>query len=58
MNPGVDFILSFQFPSMCFQGYFLFAKESYIAYTAANQNGHVNKEVFKTSIKQVPTLTV
>lgn len=57
MNPGVDFILSFQFPSMYFQGYFLFAKESYVAYTAADENGHVNK-VFNTSVKQMPTLTV
>lgn len=58
MNPGVDLILSLQFPSMYFQGYFLFAKESYVAYTAADENGHVNKEVFKTSVKQMPTLTV
>lgn len=58
MIPGADFILSFQFPSMYFQGYFLFAKESYTACTAADENGHVNKGVFKTSVKQMPTLTV
>lgn len=51
MIPGADFILSFQFPSMYFQGYFLFVKESYTAYTAADENGHVNKRVFKTSVK-------
>lgn len=58
MNPDVDFILSFQFPSLYFQGYFLFAKESCVAYPVADENGHVNKEVFKTSVKQMPTLTV
>lgn len=44
------------------QGCFLFAKESYAAYPAADKNDqfhlHANKEVFKASVKQMPFLTV
>lgn len=44
-----------------FQGCFLFAKESYAAYTAADKNVQFHlqaNKVFKASVKQMPTLTV
>lgn len=52
------FYIELSIPIHAFSGLVLFAKESYVAYTAADENGQVNKDVLKRSAKQMPALTV